>query len=262
MPAAHRLRELVKATLSPRQMHRLRAAQSLLSQAANLPRTFYNRHFHLSQFMAADRVNLHLGCSGTRLDGYINIDLRPTAATDLAFDCTELAPFPDESVDRIFSNAFFEHLYVDARPKLLREASRVLKPTGLLLFTGLPDFLGVAQAYLERRVPGNTGPMFDLREAYRYTHGAPEGTPGWWLAQLHKGLLDRWELGSLLTEAGFGDYCIFSYCYGSEQQRVTIGVVARRDRQESAWTVERIRALDLPEYTRIRWDSVELVANS
>lgn len=255
-------KEELKKRLTKGQLSGLRAASSVLTEAIHTPRVFINRHFRLRSFLAQERVNVHLGCSSVHLDDYINIDLRPTAATDLAFDCTTLAPLPENCVDRIVSNAFFEHLFMEDRSSLLRDAYRVLKPGGLVLFTGLPDFAGVAKAYLEQRKPGNISPTFDLHEAYRYTHGAPEGTPGWWLPQLHKGLLDKSELCSLLKEAGFRDYCVFSYCYGEEPHRVTLGFVACKGQEARAWTAESLQALDFPRYARINWDSMMIEATS
>ncbi|WP_168441934.1 class I SAM-dependent methyltransferase [Pontiella desulfatans] len=47
-------------------------------------------------------------------------------------------PFDDETVDFIFSEHFFEHLFLDEAVDLFRECHRVLKPNGLIR-TCVPD---------------------------------------------------------------------------------------------------------------------------
>ena len=50
----------------------------------------------------------NLGCGPHRLDGWINIDIEATVATDRVADLTEVTDIHDASA--IVSNAFFEHL--------------------------------------------------------------------------------------------------------------------------------------------------------
>jgi hypothetical protein len=47
-----------------------------------------------------------------------------------------------------------------------------LEPGGVVCYWGIPDFANIAWFYLERR-PGIVGPVFDLFNVYRYTHGDP-----------------------------------------------------------------------------------------
>lgn len=189
------------------------------------------------------RGRVHLGCNTVKVDGFVNVDVRPTSATDVVHDCTDVAIFPDGSLQLVFSNAFFEHVYVNARLRLLRDIRRALGAEGCLLFTGLPDFEGIARAYLERRRPGHVSPVFDLYEVYRYTHGDPEGTPDWWLAQLHKGLFDAETLEKLLKEAGFAAGSVFGYCWGQEPHAVTLGCIAYKSTPAELPTVASIEKL-------------------
>jgi len=192
--------------------------------------------------------------------GYINVDVRPTRATDLVHDCKDLSVFPDESLAFVFSNAFFEHLYVPQRLPFLRDLHRTLRGDGWAAFTGLPNFEEVARAYLERRRPGHVSPEFDLAEVYRYTHGAPEGRESWWLAQLHKGLLDSRTLSSLLVEAGFASHCLFRYCWGNEPYPVNIGFLASKAPKPLDPSQPEIRDLlgSLP--TNINFESLTVYA--
>ncbi|MGA3066358.1 MAG: methyltransferase domain-containing protein [Tepidisphaeraceae bacterium] len=171
---------------------------------------------------------VHLGCGEMKLPGFVNIDARQTKATDLVHDCGNLAIFPSESVGFVFSHAFFEHLYLAQRVPLLADIRRALHPEGYVYFCGIPDFEMVARCYLEK-TRGNTRPIFDLFEAYRYTHGEPEHKPAWWLEQLHKSLFDQHDLRSQLREAGFTSPSIFRYAFRQEPNPVNLGFVARKN---------------------------------
>lgn len=108
----------------------------------------------------------------------------------------------------------------------------------------------VAQAYLGRRRPGNTSEEFDLFEAYRYTHGAPEGRSNWWQAQLHKGLFDA------KTEAGFTSPTVFRYCWGKPNP-VTLGFVARKTSKQNQLSTAELRETLQGLPTDINWQRVE-----
>lgn len=91
----------------------------------------------------------------------------------------------------------------------------------------MPYFRNVARFYLEK-APGTLGPVFDLYNVYRYTHGDPEHRQAWWLGQLHKSLFDEDELAGLLREAGFGSFVMFCYGYPGDDHElpVTMGFYA------------------------------------
>ena len=154
----------------------------------------------------------HLGCGHQALDGFINVDIQPSEATDLVLDLNTLADLPGQSADGFFSHAFFEHLYRDSRVAHLRAARELLRPEGFLCYIGLPDFRRIAEMYLSR-APGIEGPIFDLHNVYRLTHGHPEMGGTDWLAQLHKSLFDVDEIDRLLRDAGFPSYVIFRYVF-------------------------------------------------
>ncbi len=171
-------------------------------------------------------LTVHFGCGDDRLDGFTNIDYRPTPATDVVMrlDAPALAP---GSVSLAFSNAFFEHLYRDVRARHLRRIREALEPEGVCCYIGIPYFPNVARFYLER-APGTVGERFDLFNVYRYTHGDPEHARGWWLGQLHKSLFDEEEIASLLRGAGFMSHTIFCYAYPGDDHElpVTMGFYA------------------------------------
>ena len=90
---------------------------------------------------------LHLGCGTRRFQGYANIDLRKTKATDLVCDIKKL-PYPDASVDLIETYHVIEHLPRNDMPKALNEWFRVIVPGGGLIIE-CPDFDKVVLEYIE-----------------------------------------------------------------------------------------------------------------
>lgn len=204
---------------------------------------------------------LHIGCNETRLPGFVNVDARRTGATDVIHSCEDLAPFPDRSAELIFANAFLEHLRSDHRASFLAETERVLAPGGVLYLSGIPDFEQVARAYLGR-VPFDGG-TFDLSHVYRYTHGAPEEEPRWWLEQLHKSLFDASTLEALIARAGFNDRCIFRYAWGDESQPVNLAVVAAKTSTHRLTTVRVRQVVDeLAPVNRVRAASIRVLAST
>lgn len=165
-------------------------------------------------------LRIHLGCGDDRLPGFVNLDYRSTPAVDVAMDLS-LPPLADGSVSLAFSNAFFEHLYRPARAPHLRRIRQALAPGGVCCYIGFPYFPRIARLYVERG-PGTAGPIFDLFNVYRYTHGDPEGQAAWWLGQLHKSLFDEHEVAALLTEGGFTSYVMFCYGYPDDTNEVPV----------------------------------------
>jgi hypothetical protein len=173
-------------------------------------------------------LRLHLGCGNDKLPGFVNIDQRQTSATDVVMDLA-MPHLANGSVALAFSNAFFEHLYRLSRAPHLRRVREALADDGVCCYVGIPYFRNIARLYIERG-PGTAGPVFDLYNVYRYTHGDPEHQPDWWLGQLHKSLFDEEEIATLLEESGFGSYVIFCYGYPGDTNEVpvTMGFYATR----------------------------------
>jgi predicted SAM-dependent methyltransferase len=170
-------------------------------------------------------TRLHLGCGNVRLEGYVNVDIVPTPATDLTADIAQLSEFADCSVEEIRLEAVLEHLYRHQRKAALREWYRILQPGGWLIIAYVPDFDVLVDAYIHRR-PGIDHEVFDLDEAYRYTHGdpAPWNAP----EQIHKDLFTRESLARDLAEAGFEAAQIENVRYRDEPIALNLNVTARK----------------------------------
>jgi hypothetical protein len=196
-----------------------RVARGVRDRIRTVERTLRNRR-RIEALQRDRSLRIHLGCGDDRLPGFVNIDSRPTAAVDVAMDLS-LPRLADGSVSFAFSNAFFEHLYRPARGPHLGRIRRALAPDGACCYMGIPYFPNIARLYVERG-PGTAGPVFDLFNVYRYTHGDPEGQAAWWLGQLHKSLFDEDEVAGLLSRSGFGSYVMFCYGYPDDTNEVPV----------------------------------------
>jgi hypothetical protein len=200
----------------------IRRAAGLL---AGIPKSVANTR-RVSALQRQHSVRVHLGCGGDRLPDFVNIDYRPTPATDVTMDLN-VPRLGRSTVALAFSNAFFEHLYRPQRLPHLQRIREALEPGGACCYIGVPYFRNVAKFYLEK-APGTLGPVFDLYNVYRYTHGDPEHQQAWWLGQLHKSLFDEDELAALLRAAGFDSFVMFCYGYPGDDHElpVTMGFYA------------------------------------
>jgi predicted SAM-dependent methyltransferase len=73
------------------------------------------------------------------LDSFINIDANPQRKVDYLLDARVGLPFPDNSIELIYSCHMLEHVHVTEAIEMLKEWRRVLTPSGYARLT-LPDF--------------------------------------------------------------------------------------------------------------------------
>lgn len=124
-------------------------AENTILNIARRKRDWVRGYFDSQEW--EETVFLHLGCGYQRQAGAINIDFVHTPATDYVLDASNL-PFPENSVDRIESYHMIEHIPPTTVDRMLVEWNRVLQPGGTLVLE-LPDFDGVAEAYLDADDP-------------------------------------------------------------------------------------------------------------
>lgn len=168
-------------------------------------------------------MKYHFGCGTDILPGYVNCDTQDFPGVDLVTDLSR--PNLSDGVGEVFSNAFYEHLYLKDRVPHLRSVYKSLSDTGIINYMGMPFFPGIADAYLHGAPGTIRGQSFDLYHVYRYTHGAPEET-GEYLPQLHKGLFDVPEIDRIFEEVGIDYAAVYKYCYPGESTntKVTFGI--------------------------------------
>lgn len=186
-------------------------------------------------------LQIQVGSGPKPIPGFVNVEPRRIGKESRKGHAADLGFAADGTVDVLFNNAVFEHLYVGQQLRALREWNRVLAPDGMIVCIGIPDFESIVRCYLAGK--DATGPgRLDLSDVYRYTHGDPEqGTlvdwarwrpdrnldraPKEWLPQLHKSLFDATTLGGLFEHAGLVP-SVIRYRHPSDAHDITIGVVA------------------------------------
>lgn len=89
-------------------------------------------------------VWLNIGCGRKHIDGFVNMDIvRPY---DKKLDARKGLPYPEQSVDGVYSEHFFEHLTQAEGLRFLRECRRVLKPGGVVRIA-MPDLDDIVRRY-------------------------------------------------------------------------------------------------------------------
>ena len=141
------------------------------------------------------RPMLHIGCGGSRVEGFVNIDCRRTVATDMVAAAWDLAVFDAGSVGYIYSRHMLEHLSCMDAARALAEWRRVLAVDGILHIV-VPDLDFHARQLLGLARSGNAD-----QEAH-----ALAGFYGWQRDMEHD--VHRWgytstSLARLLGEHGF-----------------------------------------------------------
>jgi predicted SAM-dependent methyltransferase len=124
---------------------------------------------------------VHIGSSYKMLPGFVNIDGNFQRGADCTLDVRAGLPFPDESIEFIYSCHMMEHIHIYEAIVLLRECRRVLRAGGYLHLT-LPDFNYVfdilhngALATFPRSFKSKEGQAInwlfcDGQHKYAYTH--------------------------------------------------------------------------------------------
>jgi SAM-dependent methyltransferase len=178
-------------------------------------------------------MRLNLGSGPQAVPGWINIDRSPNIVLDRApafkrglhwlgmvrgphlaprsraivrHDIRRRLPYPDGSVDAIYTSHALEHLYLGEVRGVLAECARVLRPGGRLRLA-LPDGERMARELLAALDAGDPDAGFAFnRRLLAHPEDRPRGVRR--LAALASGGIHRWQpvpamVGRLLEEAGF-----------------------------------------------------------
>ncbi|MDR1243307.1 MAG: methyltransferase domain-containing protein [Deltaproteobacteria bacterium] len=151
-------------------------------------------------------INLHLGCGGENIAGWINIDnydyesgdsSRSNASYDLKMDIRALDAASD-SVDRILLVHVLEHFVRWEALELLAQFHRLLKPKGLLLMEH-PDLDGCIKMYLEGQTTIDT-PLGKLNKGFTQFYGNQWDRLDY---ETHRYVWTKKEMSQELIKAGF-----------------------------------------------------------
>ncbi len=97
--------------------------------------------------IATETIKLNLGGRGTKIPGFLTVDLSPEHDVDIKADVSKL-PFEDGSVSEIYSSHILEHFPHVKTNEVLKEWHRVLIPGGRI-YIAVPDFHRTIELYNE-----------------------------------------------------------------------------------------------------------------
>lgn len=148
------------------------------------------------------KLQLELGAGPRKgSNGWTTVDLNLGA--DVPWDLRRPLPLPDASVDTIYSSHMLEHIPYEDMLILIRECSRLLKPSGEFLVC-VPDARVFIEAYMEERL---------AFERDTWWQPAAVDTNSWidqlnyiaYMNEGHKYLFDEQGLLNTLRKGGFSD---------------------------------------------------------
>jgi glycosyltransferase involved in cell wall biosynthesis len=185
-----------------------------------LSKNTFNGNNLFSQVCSRD-VNVELGGGifPTKIreeeqDDFINVDIMNWPLVDVLTDIKNPLPFPNETVNCIFSREVIEHLPYKALPKLIQECFRVLKHGGRL-YLCCPDLEAIMALYdkkclcignesADTNCPKCNGKALVSEDYWRSNllgNQNDYGDEG--MNDTHKNQISFSYLKSLLAEAGF-----------------------------------------------------------
>jgi predicted SAM-dependent methyltransferase len=143
---------------------------------------------------------LEVGAGAKRGQGeWITIDMND--ACDIYWDLRKGIPFPDRSLNKIYSSHFLEHLTFNEARGFLEECKRVLVPDGKFLIC-VPN----ARIYLEAYVKGeplDANRFFGWAPAYNHTTKIDMVNYTAYMDGTHKYMFDEENLLFILGANGF-----------------------------------------------------------
>jgi predicted SAM-dependent methyltransferase len=131
--------------------------------------------------------------------GWTTIDV--TGRCDVYWDLRRGIPFPNQSIDRIYSSHFFEHLSFPEIRMFLGECRRVLVPDGKFLIC-VPN----ARIYIDAYANGvslDAATFFAYKPAYDHTTRIDYVNYMAYMAGQHKYMFDEENLVAILRSTGF-----------------------------------------------------------
>lgn len=176
-------------------------------------RLFKGQHFtkrNIDNWLSrSDLKKVQVGGGRHTLEGWMNLDI---VAGDVFHDASKALPFPDNSVDLIFTEQFFEHLSYEDGSNFLAEAFRILKPGGVIR-QSTPSLEFLCQSY--------TGvgavPWADIlkRHFTNHTSESPRTKSGFFNDMFrlwgHKYIYDRETLETASKDLGFVNFQIHPF---------------------------------------------------
>jgi len=145
-------------------------------------------------------MRLHFGCSDKYpgpIEGWDNLDIKPTDKRIKVCDVTKGLPYPDNSVEAIYSCHTFEHFTRKEASFVIKECWRVLQENGLIkiVVPDLDDIIDIFYDFKNSQKKFVFGKKFINREEFLLFVLSQEGQ--------HKYTYSQRSLTKLLKETGF-----------------------------------------------------------
>jgi predicted SAM-dependent methyltransferase len=133
--------------------------------------------------------------------GWVTIDI--TKNCDIFWDLSRGLPFPDESITKLYSSHFFEHLSFKEGQQLFDECRRVLVPGGTFSIC-VPNARVYIEAYLKSDSLDESQ-FFGYRPAYNHTTKIDYVNYTAYMDGHHKYMFDEENLIHILKSKGFSN---------------------------------------------------------
>lgn len=95
-------------------------------------------------------MKLHLGCGYKKLDGFVNVDIRPETKCDVIDDVATLKEFKNNSVEMIYACHILEHFGRESYMDVLKRWAEVLERGGILRIS-VPDLYKVSELHYTKK---------------------------------------------------------------------------------------------------------------
>ena len=156
--------------------------------------------WNISHFLKTTEIFLEVGAGDKKGEnGWLTIDM--TRNCDIYWDLRRGIPFPNESISKIYSSHFFEHLSFKEGQKFLDECLRVLVPGGIFSIC-VPNSRMYIEAYLNNS-DLNKNQFFGYKPAYNNTTKIDYVNYTAYMDGHHKYMFDEENLIYILTLKGF-----------------------------------------------------------
>lgn len=148
----------------------------------------------------SDTIFLDIGSGNKKGNNkWLTLDL--TENCDIYWDVRKGIPFPDESVDKIYSSHFLEHLTYQEGQRFLDECVRVLKSRGKFSISVPNARLYIKAYFLKQKL--NSEQLFRYRPAYNNTTIIDYLNYTAYMGGHHKYMFDEENLLYILTSKDF-----------------------------------------------------------
>ena len=160
-----------------------------------------NKRVIYSLLQSGDQIKLELGAGKRKMEGWTTIDMEDSC--DIFLDLRSPIPFPDNSVDTIYSSHLLEHFYYSDLVDFLAECYRILKKDGSFK-VAVPNAKIYLDAYLNK-VELDIDYYFRYKPAFNYNSKIDYVNYIAYMNRGHHYMFDEENLPIILANTGFSN---------------------------------------------------------